>query len=227
MRILILGDPHGKIPKSSKADLILCTGDLGNADLIREYFFKYTLNDLNWHKILPKKEIKEAYEQTINSSIEVINSLGKTNIPVLLIFGNADLLDKDVKELNKKFKFKLNSLEREIKKFKNIKVIHKIVVRFKGLKIAGLNYSNKDRDIKFLNKTKELDILLNHSPPYKILDLAMPIKKHLGSKIILKYIKLAKPRYLICGHIHEAKGIKKFEETTVINAGQKSKIILP
>lgn len=227
MKILILGDPHGKIPKLSKADLILCTGDLGNANLIRKYFFKYTLNHLNWHKILSKKEIKEAYEQTISSSIKVIKSLGKTNIPVLLVFGNADILDKDIKELNKRFKLKLNSLEKEIKKFKHIKVMHKRVMEFKGLKIAGLNYSSKDRDIKFLNKTKKLDILLTHSPPYKILDLASPIKKHLGSKTILKYIKSAKPKYLICGHVHEAKGIKKFGETTVINAGQKSTIVLP
>lgn len=219
MKITILGDPHGKISKIKKTDLILCTGDLGNADLIRKYFFKYGLKGLDWQKILSKKQIKKAYEQTINSSIEVINHLGKTNIPVFLVYGNADILDSDIKKLNKGFKLK--SLEKEIKKFKNIKVINKKVIEFKGLTIGGLNYFRKDNMliVKFLSKTKNLDILLTHNPPYKILDLAMPVKKHLGSKILNLYIKSKKPKYLICGHIHEAQGKVKIKNTIVINAG--------
>ncbi|MBI2106933.1 metallophosphoesterase [Candidatus Woesearchaeota archaeon] len=231
MKIAILGDPHGKIPKLKNADLILCTGDLGKADLIRSYFFKYTLKEIDWHKVVSKKEVRAAYEQLVDSSIEVIRTLGNTGIPTLLVLGNAEMSNREIEKLNKDFEFKLRSQENEIKKFKNIKVINKKIINFKGLKIAGLSFFRKEKSVKkFLSKAKNLDILLIHNPPYKILDTAinknLKRPKHLGSKIILSYIKSKKPKYVVCGHIHEAKGVEKLNNTTIINAGQKSTIYL-
>jgi len=43
MKILIVGDPHGykKYNKSifNRVDFVICTGDLGKADLARKFFF--------------------------------------------------------------------------------------------------------------------------------------------------------------------------------------------
>ena len=38
MKVLVIGDPHGVLPKKipRKVDLILITGDLGKADLARK-----------------------------------------------------------------------------------------------------------------------------------------------------------------------------------------------
>jgi Icc-related predicted phosphoesterase len=80
---------------------------------------------------------------------------------------------------------------------------------------------------KILKNFRELDILVCHQPPYGYLDKVSGkygapkswVGKHAGSKTILKYIKRYKPKYVLCGHIHEAKGKVKIGKTTVINAG--------
>ena len=71
-----------------------------------------------------------------------------------------------------------------------------------------------------------IDILLCHQPPYKILDTVgfkeAPkswLGKHAGSKVILDYVKKKQPKLVLCGHIHEAKGMKKIGKTKVYNLG--------
>ena len=81
---------------------------------------------------------------------------------------------------------------------------------------------------------KNLDILLCHAPPYGCLDTVSgkygaPKRfwgKHVGSRIILDYIKKNQPRYVFCGHIHEAKGKKKIGETEVYNLGVSGDYVL-
>ena len=41
----------------------------------------------------------------------------------------------------------------------------------------------------------------------------------MGSKIILSAIKRHKPKLVLCGHIHEAKGKAKIGKTKVYNLG--------
>ncbi|MBU0894151.1 MAG: metallophosphoesterase [Nanoarchaeota archaeon] len=80
---------------------------------------------------------------------------------------------------------------------------------------------------KILKRFGKVDILVCHQPPYGILDKVgkkyNPPKKwiglHAGSKTILDYIKKYQPKYVLCGHIHEAKGRENIGKTTVINAG--------
>jgi len=231
MKIIILGDPHGKISILGKTDLILCTGDLGDATLLRNYFFKYTLEGEDWTGIMPKKEIRKAYSQTINSAIRVIQKLGKTKTPVFLVLGNADFSEEETTGVNRTFNFKFKSMLKEIKKYKNIVLVNKKVIRFKGLKIAGLDFFREEAEAKkFLSRTKHLDILLTHNPPYKMLDKAknkyLKAPTHVGSKALSSYIKSKKPRYLICGHIHESKGTSKLKKTIVINAGTRTKKVI-
>ncbi len=254
MKILVIGDPHGSkkvedIPIKD-VDLILCTGDLGKADLARKMAFE-NINRVK--KGLPEKEYtpkqeKKAYVEAHDSTIKLMKYLSKF-APVYTIFGNVESLDKDVKKKAKEIGLKLPLLEKSLKKIKNVRIINDKLVKFKGIKILGLNYFidtswgkefkadwDKDRikEVKketakakrILRKLGKTDILVCHQPPFGVLDrVNFPgapkhwQNKRAGSKVILDYVRSKHPRYVFCGHIHEAKGKKKVGKTEVHNVG--------
>ena len=63
----------------------------------------------------------------------------------------------------------------------------------------------------------ETDVLITHGPAFGILD--MVINGHpVGCKDLLCKIKEINPKVHVCGHVHEAYGCIKKENTTFINA---------
>lgn len=60
-------------------------------------------------------------------------------------------------------------------------------------------------------------ILVTHGPPQGILDLTAR-NDNAGCADLLKRVEAVKPKFHIFGHIHEAYGVEKIEETTYINA---------
>jgi len=142
-----------------------------------------------------------------------------------------------------------SKLLKGIKGIKKVHIVKNDIRRINNLRIGFLEYfvdsswikefeikDKKEKDSakkqtekakRVLNRFgKNLDILICHQPPYGILDKinfsGTPKSwqsKHAGSKIILDYIKNHQPKYCICGHIHEGKGIKKIGKTEVINLG--------
>jgi|TARA_Y100000310_G_scaffold335720_1_gene418483 Icc-related predicted phosphoesterase len=236
MKIVIVGDPHGsdkvkKVPLKG-ADLILCTGDLGKADLAREFYFK---NLERAKEGLPKKEPTKSEDKKMgdeihNSSKFVLKYLSKF-APVYTIGGNVRL---DYVKVNK---------------MKNISFVKNTVRTIHGLRIGFLeyfvdtnwvqdfkpsDYSKKlksakketEKAKKILKRFGEVDILICHQPPYGILDKVTNkhapkawYGKNAGSKVILDYIKKKQPKYVFCGHIHEGKGKKKIGKSLVENVG--------
>jgi len=199
MRILVIGDPHGDLKKIKRTpikevDLILVTGDLGKADLMRKMAFE---NIERTRKGLPEKEysareIKRAFIQAYNSTIKIIRHLSRF-APVYAVFGNVESSNSEVKKLSRLIKLKLPLLEKSLKRMKNVKLINNKIVNFSGLRIAGLKYfldkswvkNFKPEDYteslkraerqtteakKFLKNANKVDILLCHQPPYKMLD---------------------------------------------------------
>ena len=84
--------------------------------------------------------------------------------------------------------------------------------------------SNKAKRI--LRNFKEIDILLCHQPPYGILDEVNSPGiskywqgKHAGSKVILDYVGKKQPKLVLCGHIHEGKGMRRVGKTEIYNLG--------
>jgi Icc-related predicted phosphoesterase len=62
-------------------------------------------------------------------------------------------------------------------------------------------------------------VLVTHSPPFGVLDVASN-EKHLGSVAIRNAIERCRPRLAVCGHIHACGGKRlSFGDTTVVNAG--------
>lgn len=253
MRILIFGCPHGsnkikRVPLKD-VDLILIAGDVGKADLMRKMAFK---NIERVRKGLLKieyssKQRKRAFMEAYNSTIELVKHLSKI-IPVFIIYGNVETSNSETKKTSKEIGLKLPYLTNKLNSMKNVKVINNKLVKFNGLRIGGLEYfvdtrwvmefkpeeyrkklkaakKETDKVKKVLRKFKDLDILISHQPPYKILDkVGKPAPKHwrgkhAGSKIILDYIKKKQPRYAFCAHIHEGKGKKKIGKTNVQNVG--------
>ena len=80
---------------------------------------------------------------------------------------------------------------------------------------------NRERG-KAINKHWKLipantDILITHGPAFGILDQVRP-GEHVGCADLLKTIKRIKPKFHVCGHVHEAYGTENKLETTFINA---------
>ena len=110
MRILVIGDPHGKLPtKIPKADLILVTGDIGKANLARKKAFE---NIERKKKGLPKidktaRDVKQIYDEIYYSSLKVIKRLVKI-APVYSIKGNVGATNEETKKDSKKYHIKLS-----------------------------------------------------------------------------------------------------------------------
>jgi Icc-related predicted phosphoesterase len=196
MRILAIGDPHGKISKNlpNDIDLFLIPGDLGKSDLARGRAFE---NIERKKKNLPliqatKKQEKREFMEVFLSSIKLLKSLAK-KAPVYFIYGNVELTDSEIREISRESGIKLPLFAEEIKKIKGVRIINNHLVKFNGVKIGGLgyfldkswmkNFNPKDRGERWndakketkqaerlLKKIGQVDILLCHQPPLGILD---------------------------------------------------------
>ncbi len=194
------------------------------------------------------KDEKTSYMEIFNSSIKIWKTLSKI-APTYSLMGNVGrsiLKEKKVKESNKKLGLKLPSLNKEIKKIDNFYLIRDKTKKLNEIKIGFLDFFNdicwnkeyKEEDNlekakketekakQTLKKFGKLDILICHQPPYGYLDKTnSPFApkswkgKHAGSKVILEYIKKQQPKYVFCGHIHEAKGKAKIGKSQIFNLG--------
>ncbi|MDW7733561.1 MAG: metallophosphoesterase [Methanolobus sp.] len=111
--------------------------------------------------------------------------------------------------------------------------LHNRSVTYKGITFIGMGGSNptpfctpfeiEECDIeKGLEETMgEAErsgnpiVLLTHAPPYGVLDDVGGM--HVGCRSIASY--LGKVDLIVCGHIHEARGVKNSNGTVVVNPG--------
>ena len=105
--------------------------------------------------------------------------------------------------------------------------LHKRISSVKGYTFAGLGGVNggfnmgivfTDDEATSLLSTCSGCIFLVHQPPYGILDTTAS-GAHLGSMGILRAVQQAKPTLVISGHVHEARGYMKKDDTIFINPG--------
>ncbi|MGC8850452.1 MAG: metallophosphoesterase family protein, partial [Candidatus Bathyarchaeia archaeon] len=62
-------------------------------------------------------------------------------------------------------------------------------------------------------------VVVSHSPPYGgRLDLTAR-GVHAGCKALRRFMEEAKPSLVVCGHIHEARGLEELSGVTVVNPG--------
>jgi len=199
MKICAIGDPHGNLDKIkqiplSDVDLILLTGDLGSADLMRKMAFdnikrkKQGLDIIEYSPAQKKRAFMEAYISTM----KIVKYLHKF-APVFIIFGNVESSNDETRKLSKEIGVALPYLSNDLNALSNVRVINNRIANFKGIRIGGLKYfidTNWVREFKpsnykkILTKAKKetekakrvlqwfdhLDILVCHQPPHGVLD---------------------------------------------------------
>lgn len=202
------------------------------------------------------KNIKAVHMEIHNSTIRLIKLLSKFAPVYTIQGNVGIPTMKQVGEDKKKYGIKIPCTRDMVDRMKNVSLVKNRLRIINGLRIGFLEYFEdicwykefNQRDKKRLKKAKKetgkaknilrrfgkVDILVCHQPPYGVLDKVSKkynppknwIGKHAGSKIILDYIKRNQPRYVFCGHIHEAKGKKKIGKTEVYNVGHSGDYVL-
>lgn len=67
----------------------------------------------------------------------------------------------------------------------------------------------------------DTNIIVSHSPPYQICDRTLR-GEPVGSKALrVRMMELPQLEYVICGHIHEARGRAKLDQIQVLNVASK------
>jgi len=67
-------------------------------------------------------------------------------------------------------------------------------------------------------KDSEIIVLVSHPPPQGVLDKTSG-GVNAGSSAVKEFIERFKVDFVVCGHIHESRGIEKIGVTTVVNTG--------
>ncbi len=62
-------------------------------------------------------------------------------------------------------------------------------------------------------------VVVCHVPPYRTKLDRMHFGQHGGSKAVRQFIEERQPHLVLCGHIHEARGLDQLGNTQVVNAG--------
>ncbi|MEM3383137.1 MAG: metallophosphoesterase [Nitrososphaerales archaeon] len=115
--------------------------------------------------------------------------------------------------------------------FPKITDLHGELRTFNSLIFCGIGGSNptpfntpfelKDEQaIDLLSKfSNRIDVLISHASPFGTkCDLTYK-GNHIGSKPVRSFIEKVKPKFVISGHVHEARGMDVLGETLIINPG--------
>jgi Icc-related predicted phosphoesterase len=148
---------------------------------------------------------------------EMINALMKIEKPTVLVSGNCE---------------NTGELKRACREWQGVHVLHGEQVTIEGMSFYGIgggipitpfgswSYDfSEDEAAQLLTDCPSGGVLISHSPPKGILDIASDGRR-LGSTALRDTVMTKNPLLVICGHIHASAGqIDRFGETTVINAG--------
>ena len=212
MKILALGDFHGKFPEklkkeAKKADLILSTGDFADADKIRRIIFKNWTNK-SWIDVVGKKKAKKLEKESFDSGLKILKELNSIGKKSCIIWGNTDFYKGEGKNeiFPKYFDDKIKRMkniiliDRKERKIKNIEAIghggyldvtefirHPINKDKEKQKISLKRYKNYERKLfKLLSDKKPGKgfVFLIHYTPYGFFDKV----KHKGSPMNGKHV---------------------------------------
>jgi Icc-related predicted phosphoesterase len=241
MKFCVFGDLHGKSPKLPEADVYLITGDISGLPHEEEYEFKrifrLEINSPLQQRIsfLRSLDEKKHLERFISSAEEILKKFSETGKPVFYVSGNREVIfDMIATHLNPGVK----TLEQRAREMKNVGKIDCEMVDIDGVRLLGIPFvpsnewyiKNYEEIPGFRSKFEQLrrapkmlmkvkaDIVLSHCPPKGMVDVDYR-SVNVGIESITEYIKENGPRYVFCGHIHEATGSHIYKKTVIVNMG--------
>ena len=237
MKILAISDIEGRMFKGlkgfckrNKVDAIISAGDFSTS-CTKMVFDNWELLG-NWtnenRKKFDKKygfaqankKIKKSHDQ----GIKVLKMLNSLDIPVYVILGNQDYVDKQRsgKSFRKKDFIKLGSQLPYIRKMKNVHYVHNKSRKLGDYRVVGKStgYSTGGRHF-----SKRPIILVTHTPAYgtrfgRVKNKASPRNgEQVGSEEVRFLIDSYEPFLHICGHMHEHWGKTRVGKTISIASG--------
>lgn len=139
MKILAIGDFHGKLPekilkvaKSKDIDIILSSGDFPNTEKIRDLQFKYWTGK-KWFEVIGLKRAKKLEKDSFDSGLKVLKKLNSINKKIYIVWGNSDFY----RDTNEPKEIMPGFYNDRIKTLKNIKLIDRRKIKIKGLEFIG------------------------------------------------------------------------------------------
>ncbi len=67
---------------------------------------------------------------------------------------------------------------------------------------------------------KDVDVFVSHAPPWGKNDVAHRVGGHTGSKELARLLEEWRPKVVVTGHIHEARGVQEEDGIVYINPGK-------
>ncbi len=154
---------------------------------------------------------------------ETIDALKPIEKPTILVPGNGETIDE---------------LTEAINGWNNCYALHGSGININDIPFYGIgggipvtpfgswSYDFSEEEAHdLLNDFPENGVLISHSPPKNILDLASS-GKNLGSTAVRDLIDEKTPKLVVCGHIHESGEKQQWvNQTLVVNAGPNGMLI--
>jgi len=175
MKILAIGDFHGKFPrkfekiiKKEKIDAVVSVGDYPSFHY-RDLFFKHCFGKgLGLWEVIGKKKYKELLAKDLKMGEKVLKKLDKLKIPVFTVLGNVDYpLHDDVahpkiprgKRYYKPEWSQHKNFLKILKKYKNIKRFDYSYFRFGDFVFIGMRGHSSPGKVKSKGFRKHKEIL--------------------------------------------------------------------
>lgn len=237
-----------EIPKEG-FEVILVVGDIcGGTDEMRSTMFQASEEEKEWHEIFGEEEAKEAVENSIQEGKEILSKLNSLGVPVYIVPGNWDwtgensdwefLTNIGYPQMLEKFE-NVHDLNFARKEFGDWNFVGygpcsgPEMPQYEDdepdseeeMEELRREYGEKKEKLYNLMKNSENTILLSHNTPQntsldEIDNPDSPVDgRHYGSVIVRDILKEFSPEYNIAGHMHEAEGREKVEETECLNTG--------
>ncbi len=195
MKILVIGDFHGKFPEklkkeAKKVDLVISLGDFSPFSLKKEFFKHcYKKKGVELWEVVGKQKYKKSTLKDLKIGEKIVNELNKLPAPVVSVLGNYDHPADDAMDY-KKFRsktamnvlgFKDKFFKKLIQRSENIFYLDYKAFRFKDFVFIGArghsspghvksNAYRKHRKILdrlFKKYKKENIIFVTHISPYE------------------------------------------------------------